>query len=366
MFHDPDPLAGRFFNSKLFWVVIVLLVIVIVAAMVGIRRHRANASAKVVKAEQKAVVTDLPRELQGASSHLELAQRQKEPKPPDMSAELNRLREEVAMLRSERQVPMNGVPATPATAPVAQPAKTAKATPDPDAQRRKQEALEAERKRAQEEDEARKSPFAPIRHDKAEDQQAMSGLNPLRSKYTVFAGQIISLVMVPALNSESPDTCVARVTHDVSDGLTGDVVLIPRDSTISCTYSSAVFGQERLVPKANLLTLPNGDTMKLESLTIATASGQAGLDGEVDQHWGRIWASIPLSILRAGSQATAALGNDPASRAAGLIVQDTTQNTTQAARQSLLTKPTIRVDRSKIGVILLPKPLELRPYPGRS
>jgi type IV secretory pathway VirB10-like protein len=359
MFHDPDPLKGRFFNSKLFWVVIVILVGAVIYAMIGIQKHRAQAQVKP-KVETKAVITELPKDLQGASTHLELANRPKPQGSPDLTDEVGRLRQELAALRAERNHTPSPAVATVAPAPQTKPAQVAL---DPDAQHRKQEALERAKQRAQEEKEARGSAFAPIRHDKAEDQEKRSGLTPLRSKHTVFAGEMIPLVMKNALNSESPDNCVAAVAHDIYDGLTGEVVLIHYGSTVNCTYSSAVFGQERLVPKANLLTLPNGDTLTLENLTIATASGQAGLDGEVDNHWGRIFASIPLSVLRAAPAATtAALGNDPASRMAGTVLQDATQQTTQAARQSLLTNPTIQVERAKRGVIILPKALELRPF----
>jgi type IV secretory pathway VirB10-like protein len=362
MFHDPDPLGGRSFRRKLLWAVVMVLVAVIVFAMISIHRRRVQAQEKPkVKVETNAVVTALPQHVKGASTHLELANRPKPPSPPDLSEKVSSLERELAAMRAER----NHAPAAPPVTPVSTPAPAQKTPekPDPDAQRRKQEALERQRARVQEERDARSSGFAPLRHDKADEKEKRSGLTPLRSKHMVFAGTVIPIVMKNALNSESPDTCVAEVAHDVYDGLTGEIVLIPYGATVNCTYSSAVFGQERLVPKANLLTLPNGDTLTLENLTIATASGQAGLDGEVDHHWGRIFASIPLSVLRAAPAATtAALGNDPASRLAGTVMQDATQQTTQAARQSLLTNPTIQVERAKRGVIILPTALELRPF----
>jgi type IV secretory pathway VirB10-like protein len=362
MFHDPDPLDGRFTNTRLIWMVILLVAGMSIFAIVWMQRHRALPSA-VVKSERKAVVTELPKDLQGDDTYLKIAQRPKAPTPPDLSDKVTRLEQELAMMRAERNhAPSSTSPvATPAVATTA--AKPATAAPDPETQRRQQAALDAARQAAQELKAARKSPLSAIRHDKDDDKTKTAGLLPLRSKHTVFAGEIIPLVMKNALNSESPDTCVAHVAHDVYDSLTGDVVLIPHGSRVNCTYSSAVFGQERLVPKANLLTLPNGETLKLDEFTIATASGQAGLDGEVDNHWGRILASIPLSVLRAGAQAApAAMGNDVGSRAAGVVVQDATQETTQAARRSMLTNPTIHVDRAKIGVIILPKALELRPW----
>jgi type IV secretory pathway VirB10-like protein len=364
MFRDPDPLGGRFFNRKLFWVVLVLFVVGIVVAMIGIQRHRARSAQAVVKAERKALVTELPTDLRGDETYQKLAQRVKAPSPPDLSGELDRLRQEVASLRAERNHTPSPPPqtVTPTATPVV--AKSPPAQPDPDAQRRQQEARDAARQAAHELKESRKSPLQAVRHDKFDEKSAGVGLTPLHSRHTVFAGEIIPLVMRNALNSESPDTCVADVAHDVYDSLTGETVLIPYGSTVVCTYGSAVFGQERLVPKASLLTLPNGDTLKLDNFTIATASGQAGLDGDVDHHWGRIWASIPLSVLRAGAQATTALGNSVGSRAAGVVVQDTTQQATSAARQSMLTAPTIRIDRAKLGVIILPKALELRPYRG--
>jgi type IV secretory pathway VirB10-like protein len=356
-------LGGRFFNSKLFWVVIVLLVVGVAGAMFGIKHYGASAQVKPT-AERKTVVTSLPSELKGDDTYQKLSQRVKDQPPPDLSGEVARLRDELAALKAAGHQSTNGQ--VPTKAPTKAPEKTTKKAADPELQRLKQEALEAKRQQAQEEQEARTSAFAPIRHDKDLDQKKAGGLTPLRSRHTVFAGDKIVLIMENALNSESPNDCVAHVAHDVYDSLTGETVLIPYGSTVNCTYSSAVFGQERLVPKAHLLTLPNGDTVKLDNLTIGTASGQAGLDGEVNHHWGRIWASIPLSVLRAGAQVTTGvLGNDVGARAAGIVVQDAAQATNQAAKGSLLTNPTINVERSKIGVILLPAPLELRPYPGR-
>jgi type IV secretory pathway VirB10-like protein len=359
--HDPDPLGGRFFNSKLFWVAIVALAAFIVWAMLGIYNRRATANVTRTH-ETKAVATPLPADLGGADSHLKLAQRKKDPPPPDLSNEVARLNQKLSDMEAElarrNETPTTTTTTTPTPAPDKLKPEVKKV--DPDAQRRKQQAEEARRQAAQELKEARKSPLSAIRHDKQEDRPQWGLTHGAR--WAVNAGTILPLVMYNSLNSDTPNDFIAYVASDVTDSLTHETIVIPQGSVVTGTYSSAVFGQERISPVANLLTLPNGDMLKLDGFHVATPSGQAGLDGDVDQHWGRILASIPLSVLRAGARATTALGSGVGARIAGTVAQDAAQETTQAAKQSFLTVPTITTDRAKIAVILLPKPLELRPY----
>ena len=86
---------------------------------------------------------------------------------------------------------------------------------------------------------------------------------------------------------------------------TGRYLLIPQGSMLEGRYSSQVsFGQTRMQVVWTRLIFPNGNSISLGHLTGADGEGYAGLEDDVDEHWGSIFKAAVLStVLSVGAEA---------------------------------------------------------------
>ncbi|HQR89000.1 MAG TPA: TrbI/VirB10 family protein, partial [Caulobacter sp.] len=118
------------------------------------------------------------------------------------------------------------------------------------------------------------------------------------SPFTVQAGAVIAAAMVTGLRSDLPGQITAQVTENVYDSPTGRILLIPQGARLIGQYDAEVaFGQSRALLVWNRLILPNGRSIVLERQPGADASGYAGLEDEVDNHWGQLFRGAVLSTL---------------------------------------------------------------------
>jgi type IV secretory pathway VirB10-like protein len=124
------------------------------------------------------------------------------------------------------------------------------------------------------------------------------------SPYVLQAGSLIAAALVTSLRSDRPGQVIARVTENVFDSLTGRYLLVPQGSLLIGTYDSQVaFGQDSVLQVWTRLILPNGKSVVLERLPSMDTEGHAGLEDEVDHHWGRLFAAAALSsILGVGTE----------------------------------------------------------------
>jgi type IV secretion system protein VirB10 len=118
------------------------------------------------------------------------------------------------------------------------------------------------------------------------------------SRYVVQAGAVIPAALITGIRSDLPGQVTAQVTEHVYDSPTGKYLLIPQGSKLIGVYDSQVaFGQDRILLVWTRLILPNGRSIVLERQPGADAQGFAGLEDEVDHHWGRLAAAAALSTL---------------------------------------------------------------------
>ena len=118
------------------------------------------------------------------------------------------------------------------------------------------------------------------------------------SPYQVMAGTVIAAALVTGIKSDLPGDVIATVTEPVYDTATGRFLLIPQGSRILGKYNSQVsFGQSRVQMVWNRIILPDTSSLTLDNLVGTDPAGYAGLEDEVDQHWGRIFAGAALSTL---------------------------------------------------------------------
>jgi type IV secretion system protein VirB10 len=189
------------------------------------------------------------------------------------------------------------------------------------------------------------------------------------SPYIVQAGTVIPGALITGIRSDLPGQITAQVTESVFDSPTGRLLLIPQGARLIGVYDSQVaFGQSRVLLVWTRLIMPNGRSIVLERQPGADAAGYAGLEDEVDNHWGELLKAAALSTLLAvGTELGAGSdtnGNDSAiiqalRHGAGDSLNQTGQ---QVVRRSLNIQPTLTIRPGFPVRVIVNRDLVLEPY----
>jgi type IV secretion system protein VirB10 len=125
------------------------------------------------------------------------------------------------------------------------------------------------------------------------------------SPYVVQAGTVIPAALITGIRSDLPGQITAQVTEAVYDSPTGQYLLIPQGAKLIGQYDSSVaFGQSRILLVWTRLIMPDGTSIVLERQPGADTEGYAGLEDEVDKHWGMLFkAAILSTLLSVGAEA---------------------------------------------------------------
>lgn len=187
------------------------------------------------------------------------------------------------------------------------------------------------------------------------------------SPYMLQAGSTIPAALVTGVRSDLPGQVVAQVTEPVYDSPTGRHLLIPQGARLIGQYDAEVgYGQERVLLVWNRLILPDGRSIVLERQPGADASGFAGLQDRVDNHWGRLFrAGVLSTLLGVGAE----LGNDSDSDIARAI-RDGAQESVGDAGQELVLRqleirPTLTVRPGHPVRVIVTRDLVLEPFGAR-
>ena len=162
----------------------------------------------------------------------------------------------------------------------------------------------------------------------------------------VQAGTVISGALITGIRSDLPGEITAQVSENVYDTPTGSYLLIPQGARLIGQYDSQVaFGQSRVLLVWTRLLMPNGRSMVLERQPGADTQGFAGLEDEVDHHWGRLLTAAALSTLLGVGAELGATNNDSAivtalRRGSTDSVNQTGQ---QVVRRNLNIQPTVTI-----------------------
>jgi type IV secretion system protein TrbI len=187
------------------------------------------------------------------------------------------------------------------------------------------------------------------------------------SRYVVQAGSVIPAALITGIRSDLPGQVTGQVTEHVYDSPTGRYLLIPQGSKLIGLYDSQVaLGQNRVLLVWTRLILPNGRSIVLERQTGADAEGFAGLQDEVDNHWGQLFTGAALStLLGIGSQLGATNNNDAIAQA---IRQGSSNSTSQIGQQlvgrNMNIQPTLTIRPGFPVRVIVNKDLVLAPYPA--
>jgi len=187
------------------------------------------------------------------------------------------------------------------------------------------------------------------------------------SPYVVQAGAVIAAALVTGLRSDLPGQVTAQVTENVYDGPTGRFLLIPQGARLIGQYDAQIaFGQNRALLVWNRLILPNGRSIVLERQPGADPQGFAGLEDQVDNHWGQLFKAATLStILSVGAEAGTSSNENDLVQA---LRQGASDSISQAGRQvvgrSLTIQPTITIRPGFPVRVIVTRDLVLEPYGG--
>ena len=188
------------------------------------------------------------------------------------------------------------------------------------------------------------------------------------SPYVLQAGAVIAASLITGLRSDLPGQITAQVTEDVYDSPTGRFLLIPQGARLVGQYDAQIaFGQTRALLVWNRLIMPNGRSIVLERQPGADPEGYAGLEDEVDNHWGMLFkAAILSTILSVGSEAGMS-GNNNGSLAEAIqqgMSQSFNQTGQQVVSRSLNIQPTITIRPGFPVRVMVTHDLVLEPYRG--
>ena len=185
------------------------------------------------------------------------------------------------------------------------------------------------------------------------------------SPYVLQAGAVIPAALLTGLSSDLPGQVTAQVTEDVYDSPTGKFRLIPQGARLIGQYDSQVaFGQTRALLVWNRLIMPNGRSIVLERQPGADAEGYAGLEDEVDNHWGTLFkAAILSTLLSVGSEVGTSGNEDDLIRAIRRGGADSVNQIGQhIVARSLNVQPTITIRPGFPVRVLVTRDLVLDPY----
>jgi type IV secretion system protein VirB10 len=181
----------------------------------------------------------------------------------------------------------------------------------------------------------------------------------------VQAGSVIPAALVTGLRSDLPGEITAQVTQDVYDTPTGHILLIPQGARLIGQYDAQItFGQSRALLVWNRLIMPNGHSIVLERQPGVDTAGYAGLEDEVDNHWGALFeAAILSTVLSVGSEAgTSNNENNLAQAIRQGASQSFNQTGEQVVARSLNVQPTITIRPGFPLNVLVTRDLLLEPY----
>ena len=157
------------------------------------------------------------------------------------------------------------------------------------------------------------------------------------------------------------------MTENIFDSPTGRSLLIPQGARLIGVYDSQVaFGQSRVLLVWTRLIMPNGRSIMLERQPAADTGGYAGLQDEVDNHWGELFKAALLStLLGVGAELGSGAGNGDSAilqalrRGAGDSLNQTGQ---QVVRRNLNMQPTLTIRPGFPVRVIVNRDLVLEPY----
>lgn len=185
------------------------------------------------------------------------------------------------------------------------------------------------------------------------------------SPYVVQAGTVIPAALITGIRSDLPGQITAQVTEAVYDSPTGQYLLIPQGAKLIGQYDSSVaFGQSRILLVWTRIIMPDGNSIMLERQPGADTQGYAGLEDEVDNHWGMLFKAAVLStLLSVGAEAgTSQDENNLVQAIRSGASNSISQTGQQIVQRQLNIQPTLTIRPGFPVRVIVTRDLVLAPY----
>ena len=185
------------------------------------------------------------------------------------------------------------------------------------------------------------------------------------SPYVVQAGTVIPAALITGIRSDLPGQITAQVTEAVYDSPTGKYLLIPQGARLIGQYDSSVaFGQSRVLLVWTRIIMPDGNSIVLERQPGADTQGYAGLEDEVDNHWGMLFKAAVLStLLSVGAEAgTSQNENNLVQAIRSGASNSISQTGQQIVQRQLNIQPTLTIRPGFPVRVIVTRDLVLVPY----
>ena len=185
------------------------------------------------------------------------------------------------------------------------------------------------------------------------------------SPYVVQAGTVIPAALITGIRSDLPGLITAQVTEAVYDSPTGQYLLIPQGAKLIGQYDSSVaFGQSRVLLVWTRIIMPDGNSIVLERQPGADTEGYAGLEDEVDNHWGMLFKAAVLStLLSVGAEAgTSQDENNLVQAIRSGASNSISQTGQQIVQRQLNIQPTLTIRPGFPVRVIVTRDLVLAPY----
>jgi type IV secretion system protein VirB10 len=208
----------------------------------------------------------------------------------------------------------------------------------------------------------RKEQFASA-PDAGSDLSAHGRVEPV-SPYSLLAGSVIPASLITGLNSDLPGMVTAQVTQNVYDTVTGRILLVPQGARLTGKYDSVVaFGQRRALVVWQRLILPDGSSVRLDTMPATDPSGYAGLADKVDFHTWRLLKGIGLAtLLGVGTELTIRGESDLVEAIRESAQSNTARAGEQITQRNLDIPPTITIRPGAPVRVLVTRDLILAPW----
>ena len=150
-----------------------------------------------------------------------------------------------------------------------------------------------------------------VDNDKADLFYDMHSMVKPFSRYQVNAGTLIPTTLITGIDTTLAGTIVAQVRQDIYDSVTGKYLLIPKGSKLLGEYDSrhVAYGQRRIAMWYTRIIRPDGSSIALGKPAGADRLGQAGVEGNVDNHWAQVIGAATISTILSVGAAVAANRN---------------------------------------------------------
>lgn len=205
------------------------------------------------------------------------------------------------------------------------------------------------------------APLLYVQHDHRTEDVAPQ---PKADEYALTPGTFLPCQVETVINSDVEGYFTAKVHTNVYDTKTGKWLLVPQGSTIlgHDRSKSLVYGDERMDTVSLTLSLADGRSVDLGRSPVTDQQGVAGLTGDVDQHYWRLFGAVFIGgALKGGVSAmqTAMSTASGAGQVTSGIATLGNQATSQVVGPLLNTRPTIIVHAQQLCNVLLTKTLHL-------